>query len=101
MLKKCNVSYDSAESGKQAIESCCNNKYSLILMDLMMPNQSGTETVKILKEQGVTCPVVAVSACIMNEAERQELKGSGFADYLAKPVSLAQLLQTLCNFLLK
>jgi DNA-binding response OmpR family regulator len=38
-----------------------NNSYDLILLDIMMPNLSGTDTCKMIREK-VSCPIIFVTA---------------------------------------
>ena len=75
-----------AEGGKTAIEMASENKFDLILLDLMMPDMSGLEVLKHLKEDPLqrSIPVIMVTAsdevetaaeCIINGAD----------DFITKP----------------
>ncbi len=77
---------DQAINGLLAISELEKNKDhpDLIVMDLMMPKLSGTETVKRLRTLGVKCPIIAFSA--MDEEEiHQEAISAGCNSVLVKP----------------
>lgn len=99
MLEKFQVETDSAESGKECIEKCAANTYDLILLDDMMPEMSGTQTMHILKENpSFHTPVVVITANAIEGMKDDYLNG-GFDDYLAKPVDKNELRRVLNTFL--
>jgi CheY-like chemotaxis protein len=65
---------------------------NLILLDVLMPNQSGIDIVKFLKQDPDTyhIPVIAVTA-LAGEEQRARLIASGFDDYICKPYTLEDL----------
>jgi diguanylate cyclase (GGDEF)-like protein len=75
-----------AQSGQQAIDKALSLKPDLILLDINMPEMSGFEIIKILKNDPATVsiPVVFVTACT---AAIDEEKGFllGAVDYIRKP----------------
>ncbi|MDD4187525.1 MAG: response regulator [Bacilli bacterium] len=73
-------------------------KYDLLLMDEMMPNISGTETMKKLKERGYTIPIVVITAEVEANS-KEKFISSGFDDYLGKPTNLKELECVLTKFL--
>ena len=82
------INIDAVNSGEAAIEKVNKGtKYDLILMDIMMPVLSGTDTLKELKKSGdFNTPVVALTADVNSKARDKYLK-SGFVDYISKPFS--------------
>lgn len=98
LLKKYNIEVTSVESGKECIELINNdNNYDLILLDQMMPNMNGVETLKALKEsKNFNTPVVVLTADAI-EGKKEEYLNEGFDDYLSKPIEL----DTLTNILKK
>lgn len=67
------------------------NSYDLILMDIMMPNMNGEETIVKLKEnKEFVTPVIALTADAVAGA-RERYIGLGFTDYISKPFSKDQI----------
>lgn len=100
LLKRTKVQIDTALSGKLAIERVKEKKYHLILLDHMMPEMDGIETLKQMKEQGLVdeIPVIALTANAISGAREQYLQ-IGFQDYLSKPVSGEMLESKLMKWL--
>ena len=86
MLKDLNYQVDSCLSGKECLEKIRNgNKYDIILMDIMMPEMSGIETLNELKkDNNFTVPVIALTADALSGCE-EKYKDMGFNEYLSKP----------------
>jgi signal transduction histidine kinase/DNA-binding NarL/FixJ family response regulator/HPt (histidine-containing phosphotransfer) domain-containing protein len=75
---------DLADSGAACLAAAENEEYHLILMDYMMPDMDGIETLKRLRENGCEAPVIALTANAVAGTEETLLK-AGFAAYIAKP----------------
>jgi CheY-like chemotaxis protein len=79
------------DSGYAAIEKIASGRaYDLILMDQMMPQMDGVETVRRLREMGYAEPIVAFSA---NAIVGQEdfFLAKGFDDFISKPIQSTHL----------
>ena len=101
LLKKTGVQIDEALSGPESIEKVENNYYDLILMDHMMPQMDGIETLHELKRRfGDLCPVIALTANAI-EGMREMYLEAGFADYLSKPVNYEELEKSLREYIPK
>lgn len=87
---------DEAEDGQVCIDKInAGNEYDLILMDIMMPNMSGEETIKKLKEnKNFNTPVIALTADALSGAKEKYMQ-EGFVDYIAKPFSRDQIKEKL------
>ena len=94
VLDSLNIKYDSAYSGSECLEFVDKNKYDYILLDIMMPNMSGEETFNMLKEKGITTPVVALTADEAGGA-REKYLGEGFSGYILKPFNKVDLVNEL------
>ena len=79
-----------AESGERAINFVKHNPVDLILMDIMMPEMDGVETMEKIWKIVPDIKAVALTANAINGA-RDEYLSVGFADYLAKPVKPLEL----------
>ena len=98
--KSSSINFDSAFNGLQAIEkvvnqnskSCCNS-YSLVLMDINMPEMDGDEATRILRKKMDSneirsCNIAAVTAAvILNEKHLQKILDCGFTEVISKPIS--------------
>lgn len=87
---KANYQVDEASDGLIALEKVKNNKYDLLILDVMMPNMDGFSMLSELSEKE-RIPTIILSA--RNE-EFDKLKGFelGIDDYLTKPFSPKELI---------
>ncbi len=93
LLKLNGIKPDKASSGAEALELLKKNKYDIVLLDHMMPQMDGIETLQKAKEEGLIkegCPVIALTANAVVGAREKYLE-AGFDDYLSKPVEVAAL----------
>ena len=85
VLENFGVIIDECYDGLQCLEKVKENKYDVILMDIMMPNMSGETAIEHLKEDpNFNTPVIALTADAVTGARDQYLK-QGFVGYLSKP----------------
>jgi signal transduction histidine kinase/CheY-like chemotaxis protein len=97
MLTEFDIAVDKAISGKEAIAMFKENEYDLILMDHMMPEMDGIETVKRIRsesEQGVNVPIIALTANAISSAVDMFVT-EGFDGFMPKPVDRNTLAQEL------
>ena len=89
----------TSREGAAALPLARENQPDLILMDLQLPDVSGLDAVRQLKDDATTraIPVVAVTAFAMNGDERKALQG-GCDAYLAKPILLRDFLALVERF---
>ena len=87
-------------SGVEAIELARTHRPDLILMDIQLPEVSGLEVTKRIKDDPELhrIPVVAVTAFAMKGDEERILQG-GCEAYLSKPISVAKFMETIGRFL--
>jgi CheY-like chemotaxis protein len=86
----------TAVNGALGIEVACTTHPTVILMDINLPDISGAEALKILREDPATAhiPVVAVSANAMARDIETGLD-AGFFRYLTKPIKVKEFMDTL------
>lgn len=77
--------YDSA---KAAVGALMDPELDLIIVDLVMPEMTGKEFLKLRKRAGVAAPALVVSSAV-NATEEEELKALGAFLVLKKPLSPA------------
>ena len=102
LLRRTKAVVETAPGGSFALEICRKKKYDLILLDHMMPDLDGIETLHRIREdvhgKNRKTPVIALTANAGREAEQMYL-AEGFAGYLAKPVEPKRLERLLISFL--
>ena len=89
-LEKEGYNVDEARDGKIAEELIENNKYDLIILDIMMPYKDGWSLLKKIKSIDVTTQVIITSA---RGEEEDRIFGLelGADDYMVKPISMREL----------
>ncbi|MHC5539305.1 response regulator, partial [Singulisphaera rosea] len=102
-LERWNMVVSRAENGRVAIEFLEKNEgIDVVLMDIMMPEMDGYETMKAIRkiDRFKDLPMIALTAKAMKD-DRQKCIESGASDYLAKPVGSEQLFSMLRVWLLR
>ena len=86
--------------GLKALDLARTHKPDLILMDIQLPEVSGIEITKWLKEDDAlrSIPVIAVTAFAM-KGDEQKIREGGCEAYISKPISVINFLQTIDGFL--
>jgi two-component system nitrogen regulation response regulator NtrX len=86
---------DSAEAARSALDT---ERPDLVLLDVVLPGQSGLEFLRWMREQGNELPVLMVSALDTAKTAVEALQ-LGAADYLVKGFELEELRQRVANLL--
>jgi two-component system alkaline phosphatase synthesis response regulator PhoP len=81
----------TAADGESALEAARSERLDLVLLDVMLPGMSGVEVLRVLRREGVTTPVIILSAK-GDEIDRVVGLKIGADDYVAKPFSRPELL---------
>jgi two-component system, cell cycle response regulator DivK len=86
-------------NGLEALDLARANRPDLILMDIQLPEVSGLEVIKWLKDDDDLChiPVIAVTAFAM-KGDEQRIRQSGCEAYISKPISLKLFIETVRRF---
>ena len=101
-LKRTFIVPELCRGGKDALKKCREKKYDLILLDHMMPEPDGIETLKLIREDEAslnheTTAIVLTANAVAGS--RQIYLDAGFADYLTKPLDPVLLEQTIRRYL--
>lgn len=93
LLKNTGIQITTCMSGAECLELTREEYFDVILLDHMMPEMDGVETLSRLKQSENPCknvPAIALTANAIVGAREEYLK-AGFADYLSKPIEGSQL----------
>ena len=87
-------------NGLEAIDLARQHRPDLILMDIQLPEVSGLEVTKWLKEDDDlrSIPVIAVTAFAM-KGDEERIRQGGCEAYLSKPISVNMFLDTVKSYL--
>ena len=82
-------------SGVEAVELVRQHKPDLILMDIQLPEVSGLEVIRWLKDDEATrhIPVIAVTAFAM-KGDEERIRQGGCEAYMSKPISVGKFIET-------
>jgi two-component system cell cycle response regulator DivK len=89
-----------SRNGMEAFELARQHKPDLVLMDIQLPEVSGLEVIKWLKEDDELSqiPVIAVTAFAM-KGDEDRIREAGCEAYLSKPISVANFLDVVTQYL--
>ena len=62
ILGRHGIAFDTASNGREAIESLRRRRYSVLVLDLMVPEANGFEVIDVIKRENLNVPVAVVSA---------------------------------------
>jgi len=89
-----------ARSGAEALRQLLHHDFAAILLDVMMPEMDGYETIRAVRKMYgfEELPIIALTAKAM-KGDREKCIDAGASDYIAKPVDTERLLTLLRNWL--
>ena len=103
MLSKLGLEADVVGNGQEAVDICQNIRYDLILMDMMMPVMDGIEATGHIRRSerpnGHRSIIISMTANVMKE-DIDRCYEAGMDDFLAKPVRLDKLRETLARWMM-
>src|SRR6476646_923127 len=86
-------------NGLEAIDIARAHRPDLILMEIQLPEVSGLEVTKWIKDDDLRAiPVIAVTAFAM-KGDEERIRQGGCEAYLSKPISVSTFLQTVKSYL--
>jgi two-component system cell cycle response regulator DivK len=100
LIEACGHEILETRDGIEALKLARQHHPDLILMDIQLPEVSGLEVTRWLKEDDDlrSIPVIAVTAFAM-KGDEEKIRSGGCEAYIAKPISVANFLQTVERFL--
>ncbi|MFC6668921.1 response regulator transcription factor [Marinobacterium aestuariivivens] len=84
------IATDCASNGDQVLELCRQNRYDVLILDVMMPRLDGLSCCERLRADGFTTPILFLTAL---DTLEDKIRGfqAGADDYLIKPFAMAEL----------
>jgi two-component system cell cycle response regulator DivK len=100
LLEAHGVDTVETRDGKNVLELAREHKPDLILMDIQLPEISGLDVTKMLKddEELKLIPVIAVTAFAM-KGDEQKIREGGCEDYISKPISVGHFLEVIQKYI--
>jgi len=98
LLERSGAIVEVATNGAEALEKIKPGKYQLVLMDLNMPVMDGFEATRHLRARGITLPVIALTASLPAEVEK-DVQSAGLTDIVVKPFNPDELFRVLLKHL--
>lgn len=91
-----------ASNGQEAVEAIHrdleqNAIIDIVLMDMQMPVMDGFQATKVLRSEGFSKPIIALTANAM-KSDREDCLAAGCTDYASKPLVAAQLIQLIAKY---
>jgi two-component system, sensor histidine kinase and response regulator len=99
LLKRFGFRADAVSNGKEALDALAATAYSLVLMDVQMPEMDGHEATRRIRDGRAAAlnpalPVIAMTAHAM-KGDREKCLQAGMTDYISKPIQPDMLLKTI------
>ncbi|WP_020484680.1 hybrid sensor histidine kinase/response regulator [Methylomonas sp. MK1] len=87
-------------NGREGVEAVRKNRYDAVLMDLQMPEMSGIEATRLIRQDArfAELPIIAMTAAVQ-ERERNDCYASGMNDHIGKPVLPQTLMAALVRWI--
>ena len=94
LLEAHDIDTVQTREGKRAYEMAMEHQPDLIIMDIQLPEISGLDITKKLKENDTLkdIPVIAVTAFAM-KGDEQKIREGGCEDYISKPISVSRFIE--------
>lgn len=89
-LEKMNLAHEAFFNGASFKASFENQKPDLILLDLMLPDTSGLDLIKYVREFSQAIPIIVISA-LFDEMDKVKALDLGADDYITKPFGILEL----------
>ena len=99
LLKAHGYNILQTRDGWEALKLARQHKPDLVLMDIRLPDVSGMEVTKWIKDNDAlkAIPIIAVTSFAM-KGDEEKFRERGFDAYVAKPIFVADFLKTIQHF---
>ncbi len=97
LLKKRGAVIDVADNGSDGVTKALEGDFSIVLMDLQMPEMDGYAATSKLRSLGYARPVIALTAHALPEIKEQCL-AAGYNDHVVKPIDTPVLIEKILHW---
>ncbi|MEZ5597816.1 MAG: ATP-binding protein [Pseudomonadales bacterium] len=91
-LQRMSASVDIAVNGREAVARVTENEYDIVLMDIHMPELDGLGATRVIRDQHINVPIIAVSADALADRRTSAL-AAGCNGYVTKPIDFDTLMR--------
>jgi PAS domain S-box-containing protein len=98
VLREAGAQIAAAENGKVGVDLARKGPFDLILMDMQMPVMDGYAATTLLRQEGFTIPILALTAHAMI-GDEEKCRAAGCSGYIVKPVDTDLLVRTVAQSL--
>ncbi|MCF7810316.1 response regulator [bacterium] len=99
VLEKLGYRADVASNGREAVDILSEKKYTMVLMDVQMPEMDGLEATKFIRDEKSSVlnhniPIIAMTAHVM-KGDKEKCLEVGMNDYISKPIQPKKLMEVI------
>ena len=98
VLQRAGVEVTMAENGRIGADLALKDPFDLILMDMQMPVMDGYTAATLLRQHGLTTPIIALTAHAM-KGDQDKCLAAGCSGYVTKPIDADLLVRTVAEML--
>lgn len=100
LLEAHDIAVIQTRDGREVLDMARAEKPDLILMDIQLPEVSGLDVTKWIKDDAdlKAIPVIAITAFAM-KGDEEKIRQGGCEDYISKPISVMQFLEKVKKYL--
>ncbi len=90
ILKSLGLDVSVARDGQEAVDLVRSDEFDVVLMDMQMPGIDGIEATRMLRAEGYTLPIIALTANVMQK-HRDAFNEAGCDGFIGKPIDKNKL----------
>ncbi len=100
LLGALDLTVETAENGREAVDKVRANAYDLVLMDVQMPEMDGLDAARVIRAMDgrAGLPILAMTGAVFEEDRRACLQ-AGMNDFITKPIDMRAMFATLAKWL--
>ncbi len=97
ILHKLSVTVDIASNWRECLDNLDQSEYDIIFMDIQMPEVTGFDLTKMIREKGINIPIIAVSGNVIDEV-KEHASRVGMDAFIVKPIKASEIIRVLKKY---